>query len=226
MIKNLGKLVYRGSGTRTEYLDQLKEEDAWISRAFMSRYLKRTYGLSIQEYYNLVVYGSKEATPKCPYCGNNKAFYKLIYGYYYTCSSHDCIRKKHSDDNANHWKEYTDEEYRSLCSKLGFASKSTLLRARAEYSRCMNNLDHNKVFYLYIAHKNNYLKFGITSDMKQRSHRMNYDDYEILGEGILSRMALIELKIKEELGIINEYLELSEEPKLRSLINKLLTDHK
>lgn len=50
----------------------------------------RSYGLTTQQYYNLVVFGNKDFIPTCPTCGTAVGFIKLTKGYHQYCS-HWCM---------------------------------------------------------------------------------------------------------------------------------------
>lgn len=84
--RNKGKIVIRSDGY---CLDQISiDENKWFYNK--SRYLMKTYGLTIIQYYNLCMYGSPLIYPVCRYCGRELQFRELNYGYYPVCSSKKC----------------------------------------------------------------------------------------------------------------------------------------
>jgi len=213
---NPGAILTEGTGMGLHYIDQLGEGIP-ISRAFMKRYLNRVYGLTDQEYYNIVVYGDIEATPRCPYCGRPKKFWRLINGYYFTCGDYECVDKKHSEDNRRRWSSFTDEEYSEFCKKLGFAgTKDPLLRARAEIGRLLSLYDINTTWYLYLSTINGLNKFGITQNPEARKVKMQYDTIQVYASGNLESMLKFEYDIKSFRHSSSEYFKNDE---LQSIIN-------
>lgn len=101
---NPGVIIKRIEGkNRIYYLDQLCESEVWVhSTQFMIR-VKKLYGLTGQDYYNLVVYNNDYALiPKCPFCGRIKKFSNIGdkgYNYHVTCGRDECKSKAYSISN-------------------------------------------------------------------------------------------------------------------------------
>lgn len=91
--RNLGKIVINDD----KYcLDQISdEENIWFYRK--ESYLMETYGITLQQYYNLCMYGSVFRTPLCKYCGNELQFRELNYGYYPVCKDKQCKSRHRSE---------------------------------------------------------------------------------------------------------------------------------
>lgn len=117
-------------------LDQLSEEDnVWFYKK--DKYLMETYGITLQQYYNVCMYGSVFRTPLCKYCGNDLQFRELSYGYYPVCRNKECksryrsegdwlrtesMKEVHSKlftkyNNEVKWKDKTKEDRRIINSK-------------------------------------------------------------------------------------------------------------
>ena len=70
-------------------LDQISENDnIWFYHK--SEYLMKTYGIRIEDYYRIVIYGSSSYFPVCKYCGKDCQFRSLRDGYYMSCCSREC----------------------------------------------------------------------------------------------------------------------------------------
>ena len=91
--RNLGHIVINES----KYcLDQISEEDnVWFYRK--EKYLMETYGITVQQYYNICMYGSVFRTPLCKYCGSDLQFRELNYGYYPVCKNKNCKSRYRSE---------------------------------------------------------------------------------------------------------------------------------
>lgn len=97
------------------YQDQLIPESEpikWVSCTLFSKYLKSTYDLTLQEYYNIVVFGDINYQPICRVCGENLYFYNLTKGYQEFCSQN--CRAKHYMTQSN-----LDPEFKSKAAKAG-----------------------------------------------------------------------------------------------------------
>lgn len=98
-----GRLVFRCLKSHSkDYLIQIELEEHWVKSNDIGRYLKVTYQMTTEEYYDLVVYESVGIKPpKCPYCGKKLRFKNLTYNYNYykTCSSPECTFNAYSEAN-------------------------------------------------------------------------------------------------------------------------------
>lgn len=206
-------IIKKGEGMSLKYLDQLSNEEIWVSRSYIKRYLRKTYNLSEQEYYNIVVFGDKDYIPKCKFCGRDRKFWRLRDGYYSTCASEECRAMRSSEYNKYRWDTLKGEERNEFKSKLGFGSPRTglLCRAKAEYFRLANNLDPSLTYHLYIAvSKDNRYKFGLSSNLDGRKHRMKYKSIKSLITGTLEYISKLEYLIKINMPSHSEYFSESE----------------
>jgi len=65
---------------RSRILDQISNDGSTLSitpRSYFIKALKEKHGLNDQEYYNLIVYGDKNNTPKCLNCNNLLPFLSM-----------------------------------------------------------------------------------------------------------------------------------------------------
>lgn len=98
-LKNLKCKRFLGSiiiNDKKYCLDQISDEDnVWFYHK--SEYLMKTYGITIEQYYRLCMYGSVFTVPICKYCGKQLQFRELNYGYYPVCSKKDCKTRYRSE---------------------------------------------------------------------------------------------------------------------------------
>jgi hypothetical protein len=215
------KIAKIGYGSGTWYLDQLSDEIIWISSKKLHYYLESKYGISCQEYYNIVVYGDINFIPRCPYCNGYRKFWRISSGYYSTCASDECISDSHSESNSYRWEELmkSPKDYKIFCSKLGLAS-STKTYLDIHYYRWLSLGNENDRCQFYIATtSDNKFKFGITSNIDQRSIWMGYKNYKILFEGTRIQVGDLEYYIKLNLDIKSEYLDWSDISRFRKAYN-------
>lgn len=64
--------IYHSEGTikyyGRSYLDQLRKDETWVDSSIIEEYLKNTYNLSLQQYYNLIVFSDKNHVQLCHCC--------------------------------------------------------------------------------------------------------------------------------------------------------------
>lgn len=183
--------------------DQLIPEDGeihWVKSQDLPSYLEERYGLTLQEYYNLVVYGDKDYVHKCmnSNCNNPTIWLGLSKGYQGYCSracsgqvgsisrwddpkQHELAAQRLSDRNKEWWK---DSDYREQQSaRISLDKKNNIkqlirLSYKAEISDT-NPKRRNLATYFYIAKSNIYptwMKLGITSELNARKSNMEYGD--------------------------------------------------
>jgi hypothetical protein len=107
--------------------DQLIPESdnvKYVSLCTAVKYFYNTYGITLQEYYNIVVYGDINYQPICalPDCTNPVEFRSLVLGYLTTCcKDHANILNSRTDAHRHaaseflsslNYKNWTDEIYR------------------------------------------------------------------------------------------------------------------
>ena len=81
-----GIISYRGdkSSKSMEYLGQLSKEIKYVGKYKFVSYIRKTYGLSAEQYYNLVVEGDINAEHYCMNEGcSNKVHFKSLLDPYY-----------------------------------------------------------------------------------------------------------------------------------------------
>lgn len=100
----MSNLITKGVGNNLRFKDQLSDQEVWIHKNSMSRYLRNNYGLTSQEYYNLIIYGDKNFIPRCSIegCDNPVRFLRLLSGYLSVCSN-DCNNKLRSININNYY---------------------------------------------------------------------------------------------------------------------------
>lgn len=84
-----GTLIKRpnGKGHSNYYRDQLSSTEIWVSSTKFSKYLKSKYEITVQEYYNLVVFNDINHKEFCQNnCGREVRFISLSRGYGKYCS--------------------------------------------------------------------------------------------------------------------------------------------
>lgn len=219
--KFYGKIITKGSGTGLKYLDQLSDEIIWVSRVYINRYLDLNYHITQQQYYNLVIYGNINYIPKCPYCNNPRKYWRLINGYYTTCSNYECISNKHSIDNKIRWSLLGHGvKYEHYCKKLGMASGYKCSnKAHLAKWLSMGNPDDECYFYIASTSK---LKFGITYDTNSRKIKAGYHNIKVLFKGSRLIVGNLEYLIKNELCTRSEYIDWHSTLAFRVAFNKFI----
>lgn len=152
-----GKLISKPYGPHSVlYLDQLSDmDDIWINSGVFNSYLRKTYGINSREYYNIVVYGDINFSPRCK-CGNDKKFISLSRGYGSTCGNKECLRirsseitkEMHKDKNSNlskSLKRYTSLESTKI--KLSNITRSRNIRNWSDprYRETMSELSKKSI---------------------------------------------------------------------------------
>lgn len=222
VIHNKGNIVIKGEGKRKFYLDQLYPTEKWVHLFQMRKYLKAWYGLTLEEYYCLVVYGDKDFRPTCPIEGCDKIlqFWNLSLGFKKTCCN-----------NHAHLLQWQNEEYQSRMSKMcGEVIQGTHpLTARNMFvNRYKDKLDCN--FYLGIT-EDNKIKIGITSgDIYERfGASWRFDSHLRSIHQIYCSSAInvadLEMLIKHNFNQISEYFEFDKLHEIINIIKEFRTNH-
>lgn len=188
------------------YQNQLED----INNNFSVKFTRRKpifykYGLTEQQYYNLVVYGLLEHNEKCECntCTEGvKMFNGLAYGYSRFCSGKCAFLQKGYDKS-----EVLKEQY-----KLGenpIYSKNS--RCKSDYNRLIKSKYHKLTdeYSLYIAiplFEKNAIKIGASSCIDRRKSAFNRNDYSKIIEITKSTLEVI---AKFEYDIKTKFLELS-----------------
>lgn len=147
----------------------------------MMKDISRDFGLTEEQYYNLVVYGDKDAVHICSREGcNNKIPYRGFYeGFRHTCST-ECT-------NLMRWSLSGEEGYSfySLDPKLIYQSYSSLNKGK------ISNL-----YLTDVADDPDFIKIGITINMKGRAEAENYVNYKIMYTDEAEKVARLEYLVK------------------------------
>lgn len=209
------------------YQNQLEDINNDMSVKFTKRKPPfKKYGLSEQQYYNLVVYGELEhhEACECDTCtGKDKKFNGLAYGYSKFCSG-ACSRLQ---------KGYDKSKFLKKLYKLGLNpiySKES--RCKSDYNRLMKSKSHkcDDIYSLYLAiptFEDNSIKIGVTSCIDRRStsfQRNDYSSIELICNCRLDIAAEIEYKTKMEFinESIGKYTEVFNINKLDDIINFII----
>lgn len=216
------------------YQNQLEDVNNDYSVKFtMRKPIFHKYGLTCQQYYNLVVYGELEHNElcECKTCGKNyKKFNGLAYGYSRFCSG-KC---------ASLQKGYDKSDYLKSLYKLGknpiYTKES---RCNSDFNRLMKSKYHkpDDIYTLYIAIPTfckNSIKIGVSSCDYRRSTAYDRNDYSNMVPIIRCELKIAaEMEKLIKLKFINMSLENYTEvfsidilDDIISYINELLVSYK
>ena len=176
------------------YLDQLAEaSNIWISFNKFGSYLLDTYGITIQEYYNIVVFDDINHIELChnPNCNNQVDFIGLFTGYRWNCSN-SCTSIQNCKD------EIIQESFVNSRKRLPDLS------IKLDYNRFVNQGNPTDAAYFYISYdKNNYeyIKFGITYKLYRRYKELNCSHIRVLKS---TRLIVAELEKTLKLWVLQE----------------------
>lgn len=206
-IYGYGKYIHPDYDTQSNwYFDQLSGVGVY-ERGFKS-YLKDTYNLTEQEYYNLVVFGDKDYETLCRYCGKPTTFLNFRYGYHAYCNtSHQALHQRslgvhpfQNDDLISQNREKLINGTHNMNS-LKVISK----RCKSEFVNRCNKFNHT-LAQLYLAtykDSSDVFKVGITT--RTTLDRMNngkcrnkgtYKSIHLIKEGSPELISSMEMDIK------------------------------
>lgn len=241
--------VYHWIGNTWYYVDQLSEDFNYFFRAYAQEYLSEHYGITTEQYYNLII--NKDINyegNRCPYCNRIKKFEGLQLGYdkSKTCLSTECVSKIYSESSHYHrtlaakqgklW--FQSEEGRKRVSetttrrniewgKKGIAVFSDLATNR--YVQKCNFLSKGydedpAVLYWARTSTLGQFKIGVTTNLEVRlassQGRLRYI-YPIL-ESTRLEVAELEFLVKEHFNTASEYFDCNKFKEVLLIINKLL----
>lgn len=220
-IVNPGKIVRIND---IYYQNQLED----INNDFSMKFTKRKpifnkYGLTEQEYFNLIVYGDKEFIPRCKIHNKPLIFNGLNYGYSEYCGK-ECAEYGRRLKRSIHLKNLYKIGKNPIYTKEH--------RCKADYSRFISK-GLNGIGSLYIAiptYIENSIKIGISRDINRRStafNRVDYSRIEELYSGPIDKVASIEYKVKmnfidKSLDTYTEVFDKSLESEIKEFIKNLL----
>lgn len=214
------------------YQNQLEDENNDFSKKFtMRKPIFDKYGLTAQQYYNLVVYGELEHHEpcECRTCsGKDKMFNGLAYGYSRFCSGKCASLQKGYEKS-----DFLKVQYKE--GKNPIYSKSA--RCKSDYNRLMKSKRHVRDNYsLYIAiptYEENSIKVGVSNCLWRRSTAFNRTDYSSIEEIVNCRIdiaAKLEYDIKmkfidKSIGVYTEVFSKDDLDDILRFIEELLKEN-
>lgn len=176
------------------YQDQLSEDFKGMGGKSRSRYLMDTYGLTVEEYYCLVVYGDKDYRPKCSCykCNNRTKFGGLAFGYYKYCSQscQVCDQQHNLYEEGRHFCQTHPDEYKEISRKgtengihkawqasipalkeLADRGEHPFQSSKVQKNSYLSKHNPDDTCYLYLATSKlfpDYIKVGITINNAMR----------------------------------------------------------
>lgn len=206
------------------YQNQLED----VNNDFSVKFTKRKpifskYGLTEQEYFNLVVYGDKYFTPICKVHNKPLKFNGISYGYSEYCDK-ECAELGRRSKRSKFLKDLYKQGKNPIYSKE--------YRCKADYSRFISKgiTGYGSLYVAIPTYLENSIKIGISRDINRRSTAFNRTDYSEIKElykGPIDKIADIEYRVKikfmnESLGNYTEVFDKSLESKIKEFIKSLL----
>lgn len=232
-IKQLGTIISTGSDAGTKYLDQLSDTDKYVPSVSFSRYLRRTYGLSPAEYYNLVMYGDKYKIHECEVCGNPTEFHCMSAGFRRTCSR-KCASILGARVIAPVMKDYNSpvkvasrKKLKELFESGQHPMAGVEVHARSRMTDFIRKGDPDAPSWFYVAISNDdRLKYGITDDpVAYNNSKHMYKKVHPLIKGTRSTVAKLEYLYKVHFNSRIEYFDLSNYSVMTDWIIKCAKDN-
>lgn len=197
------------------YQDQLSEEYCEFTSQSANKYLRDKYNLSIEEYYNIVVYGCPNKVILCPNCGKNSMKFKgLSKGWSIYCNQSCITTYRLLQESKNGINPFQDKDFieknRVRASEFQKermkSGKSHLLTKKSQMTASRNSFIKNHVneeclFYIArIKELPNLFKIGICSTSKA-SNRQYYKSYHLYNHHVLMKgtaevISLVEFNVK------------------------------
>lgn len=238
------------------YFDQLcgkpvdwNSYDNWIHKSWMEHHLRTHYGLTSQQYYNIIVHNDINYTHECenPECHELTQFKTLKIGYVQHCCRECQVHHMWMDEdrralqrevgkrsmeiiNDNLWNsdEYEDfrerhsERMSELMTENNYDpefSKSAICSGSRSYA--INNFGPKCLFYIWT--RDDYIKIGVAKNMKSIGHKINSfcPDYIEVYEGDTVELADLEYKLKMENQALEGSLEFFNFDKYQEFHNML-----
>lgn len=198
--------IYRELKSVNGYVtDPFNQEEVLIYKRSTGNYFLKTYGLTLEQVWNICNGYPKDEIHKCPICGRELKFRNLNNGYYSTCSF-SCRAKL----------AWTDNDYSNhILEKLNSVNS----HIKGKYTLFLSKGSLNDPCYFYLAYLNNYteIKFGVSCDNSSSRELFNLypSSFHVIFESTRLNVANLELEIKEKL---NNNSEIVNSNKLSDLI--------
>lgn len=206
--KNKGSILYVDPDTKRKIVDQLADNYVEVYRTKISKYLKDTYGITLREYYNIIVYGDSSYVNICKTAGCNKPteFVNLSEGY----REHCCNLCHLTDRNRRDW--MNDSYRKRMTNVLNENNSLVKTTAEFEYSSFINKGENDfpSYFYIGITRDLSTIKFGVTR--KGTYDRMYRNDLLTIHTIMIStakNVAKLELELKYKLNSRKEWIDFS-----------------
>lgn len=228
-VYNPGTIIFDKESYK--YLDQI-DGKTLVSGNYISVYLMKTYGLTAQEYYNLVMYGGVNNTPVCYKCGKPREFIKISHGYKVRCK--ECLDKCHQPKPEKVYDVGTKAHKESIASKKRAKEGTHNFQNQSKESRLLAQINSSKntfinraklrgitTAYMYIGWMPyGSIKVGITFvGLARRARSLRLRSVHLLDKGTPEYIAGLEHSLK--LRFMNELINSNEEfesSKLHELI--------
>lgn len=212
-----GSILYDDPRTKKKIIDQLSDEPIEIFRTKISKYLMNTYGITLREYYNIIMYDDISYNNICKTNGCNKytEFVNLSEGY----REHCCNSCHITDRNNKNWKDniYRDSMNRVLKENNNIPKT----KIESEYNKFINygKYDYPCYFYIGISKDLSKIKFGITrKGLWDRMYRYNLFTIHLILVGTAKQVADLERYLKYSLNSKVEWIDFLEIRKIFILI--------
>lgn len=220
---NPGEIISTGEKKNLKYLDQLNFNKIYVGCYKFPKYLKRTYNISVEEYYNLVMFGDRNKKHICRNegCSNELKFRSLLGPAYKECCCRKCngeyvssILKKEGRlvMNSPEFREITRSCIKEMFKSGSHPFSKVETHARSRKTDFINKSEKSgkNIAYLYWSscYDKSIFKIGITCDVDNYNGLMKLHKYESMtkiAEGSIEYIADLEYKIKLNFNQRTEY---------------------
>lgn len=223
----MGSIEKSKIGKMYKFKNQMDQsDDNLYTQRQLESILSDKYGLTLEEYYNIIVYGDKDYIHECmnPECRKKLEFLGLHRGYKGTCNR-ECANRLHSyrmvditktgvyKGTSSFIKYNSLESTRALRSNEAKRAKddkssrsfgSEWVSRFTNYSNIMSRYSADSDRYLYLVNFKNYIKVGSTVSILRRFRDLGNDpDF--------SPIIVIKGKVEEiaryEMNVLREFIE-------------------
>lgn len=214
-----GQILREGS---YYYVDQLKEDRTLIWNGYIEGYLNNTYGITSQQYYNLIVNGDINSPNRCPICQNPTNYIgRLSRGYHETCSP-SCrsslqIQRMRDEGiepmSSENFLAARKKAQEDLWNSNSHPFQTVEVHAKSRRTLFSSQGSPSDICYLYWTKTDdkNLFKIGITADISIRSEFMRgwYTKINPITSNLREAIAELEYKVKIHFDTRSEYFEIS-----------------